>query len=138
MQAALGLAQMEQLDSFIETKRINYEHYKRDISNIPGLSVLGFREGTRSNHWFYSVYCDEPFALERDALIARLGEQKIQCRPIWGLIHEQKPYEGSLTYNIETAKRYHKHIVNVPCSTNLSDDDVDCVISCIKGVIENV
>lgn len=138
LQAALGLAQMEQLDSFIETKRINYEHYKRDISNIPGLSVLGFREGTRSNHWFYSVYCDEPFALERDALIARLGEQKIQCRPIWGLIHEQKPYEGSLTYNIETAKRYHKHIVNVPCSTNLSDDDVDCVISCIKGVIENV
>ena len=54
LQAALGLAQMEQLETFIETKIKNYEHYYSQIPLIPGLNMIGFRENTRSNHWFYS------------------------------------------------------------------------------------
>lgn len=136
LQAALGLAQMEQLEGFIEIKHRNYKHYKRDIPQIDGLSVLNFKDGIRSNHWFYSVFCDAPYPLRRDELIARLGELNIQCRPIWGLIHEQKPYLGSLSYHIEKAVAYHEHVVNMPCSTSLTEDDVTCVISSIKEAIE--
>lgn len=128
LQAALGLAQMEQLESFIETKIRNYEHYYSKVPSIPGLSMLGFRDNTRSNHWFYSVFCNSSYPLDRDALIRKLGTEKIQCRPIWGLIHQQKPYEGSITYKIEKAIHYYKHIVNIPCSTNLTEKDVELVI----------
>lgn len=52
LQAALGIAQLEQLDSFIAAKERNYHLYKEGIQSIDGLQLLEFREGTRSNKWF--------------------------------------------------------------------------------------
>ena len=132
LQAALGIAQMEQLEGFIETKIRNYELYKEQLFNIPGLSILPFREGIRSNHWFYSLVCEAPFPLNPAELIDKLKSCSIQTRPIWGLIHEQKPYEGSWTYKIEKAKYYWLRVVNLPCSTSLTSEDVKRVSSIIK------
>lgn len=132
LQAALGLAQMEQLETFIETKIKNYEHYYSQIPSILGFDMIGFRENTRSNHWFYSVFCDFDYPYNRDSLIRELGEKKIQCRPIWGLIHQQRPYKESITYRIEKALFYYKHIVNIPCSTNLTEEDIDYVIEQLR------
>jgi len=124
LQAAMGLAQLEQLEQFIEVKTRNYNKYKEIFTD----SILDFREGIRSNYWFYSLYVDDRFSVSQREMIDNLKLKKIQTRPIWGLIHEQKPYEGSLAYNIEKAKDYWKHVVNLPCSTNLSEEDVDTVI----------
>ena len=132
LQAALGIAQMEQLEGFIETKIRNYELYKEQLSSIPGLSILPFREGIRSNHWFYSLVCEAPFPFNPAELIDKLKSCSIQTRPIWGLIHEQKPYEGSWTYKIEKAKYYWLRVVNLPCSTSLTSEDVERVSSIIK------
>ncbi len=137
LQAALGIAQMEQLESFIETKKLNYEHYLKEISKINGLAMLGFRDDIRANYWFYSVYCDSSYPLQRSELILRLNDKRIQCRPVWGLIHEQKPYINCRTYKIKKAIEYYKYIVNVPCSTNLSYEDVEYVINCIKEETKN-
>ena len=127
LQAALGIAQMEQLEGFIETKIRNYELYKEQLSSIPWLSILPFREGIRSNHWFYSLVCEAPFPFNPAELIDKLKSCSIQTRPIWGLIHEQKPYEGSWTYKIEKAKYYWLRVVNLPCSTSLTSEDVERV-----------
>lgn len=133
LQAALGLAQMEQLEGFIRTKISNYERYCDQLNSIPGLSILPFRHGIRSNHWFYSLLCEEPYPLKLAALIDRLKANGIQTRPIWGLIHEQKPYADSPTYHISKAIEYWSHVVNLPCSTNLSIADVDRVTNAIKS-----
>ena len=131
LQAALGLAQLEQLEEFIKIKEENYVHYAELIEAVEGLKLLPFREGVRSNHWFYALHCDgEKF--ERDRMITYLAENKIQSRPIWGLIHEQKPYEGSFAYQIEKAKEYWQHVVNIPCSTNLKGEEVEYVVANIK------
>ena len=53
--ACLGLAQMELLEGFIEHKTARYEQYKAALDGVKGFSMLPFREGTRSNHWFYSL-----------------------------------------------------------------------------------
>ena len=129
LQAALGLAQMEQMETFIETKTRNYQRYRAAVENIPGLSLLPFRAGTRSNRWFYALCCEAGYGKSPAQLIEHLKQQKIQTRPIWGLIHEQKPYAGSWAYHIETAKAYWRKVVNLPCSTNLTAEDVDRVIS---------
>lgn len=133
LQAALGLAQLEQLENFISVKQRNYEFYKNNIQNISGLSLLNFRPGTRSNHWFYSLYCDERYPLNRDEIIRCLSEKGIQSRPIWGLIHEQAPYINSLAYHIERAQVFQENVVNIPCSTNLSENDAAYVVECLKA-----
>ena len=133
LQAALGIAQMEQLEGFIETKIRNYELYKEQLSSIPGLSILPFREGIRSNHWFYSLVCEAPFPFNPAELVDKLKSCSIQTRPIWGLIHEQKPYEGSWTYKIEKAKYYWLRVVNLPCSTSLTSEDVERVAASIRS-----
>ena len=93
------------------------------------MNLLGFRDGIRTNYWFYSVYCEERYKSSRDDIIQKLKENKIQARPIWGLISEQKPYIGSREYKIEKANDYWRRVVNVPCSTNLTSDDVDEIVS---------
>ena len=132
LQAALGLAQLEQLEDFIKTKTANYNQYKDAIDKIDGLHVQDFRPGTRSNYWFYSVVFEND-ETGRDALIEELKENHIQSRPIWGLISDQLPYEGARTYDLVKAPWYWKRVVNVPCSTNLTSEGVDRVISVIRA-----
>lgn len=126
LQAAMGVAQLEQLETFITIKIRNYETYKRELANV--CELLPFRNDIRSNHWFYSLV----FLNKRDDLIKFLSDNSIQTRPIWGLIHEQKPYLLCMSYKIENAIRYHSNIVNIPCSTNLVESQIYEVIDQIK------
>lgn len=132
LQAALGLAQLEQLEDFIEVKKSNYDFYKNEIQEIPGLSILGFKDSIRPNYWFYGLHVEQGYVLNRDQIIKYLASKKIQARPIWGLITDQKPYEGSQTYKIDKAKQYLDKVVNIPCSSNLSREDAGYVIECLK------
>ena len=141
LQAALGVAQLEQLEEFIRIKTENHEIYrgildgkrlntKNIIKNSVIMNILPFREDIRSNHWFYSLYLKENGdcgACARDEVIAYLKELNIQTRPIWGLIHEQKPYEGSICHKIEKAVEYQRRVVNLPCSSSLTGEDAEYV-----------
>ncbi|MGV8982700.1 LegC family aminotransferase [Clostridium sp.] len=132
LQAALGLAQLEQLEKFIRIKEENYNLYKEKIKEISGLSILNFREGIRSNYWFYALCCNEQYPMNRDEIIKYLSSKNVQSRPVWGLINEQKPYFGSQAYKIEKAKLFLEHIVNIPCSSNLNKEDVFYISECLK------
>ncbi len=133
LQAALGVSQMDKLEGFIETKIANYRRYKEELEDIEGIDVLPFKNGIRSNHWFYSLYIDNKrFGESRDDLMHRLIENGIQCRPIWKLIHTLKPYLNAQNYEIEKAIEYADHILNVPCSTNLTGEEVKYVCELIK------
>ncbi len=114
LQAALGLAQLEQLECFIEQKKSNYFEYKKS-----GVELLDFRKEIRPNYWFYSY-----ITKERDGLLHFLDSQLIQSRPIWRLIHELRPYRENQAFKIEKAFHYYKHVLNIPCSSNLSEEDV--------------
>ena len=133
LQAAMGVAQLEQLEQFIATKKANYEHYKKAFEQIDGLTLLDFRDDIRPNYWFYALYCGEEYALNRDEIIPYLSSKKVQSRPVWGLISEQKPYADSQAYKIEKALDYLQHIVNIPCSSNLSSEDAAYVVDCFKS-----
>ena len=136
LQAALGLAQLEQLEGFIKVKEENYNAYKALIADIQGLKILDFRDDIRSNHWFYSLICDNGYSIKRDELIQYLLSRGIQTRPIWGLISQQPPYSKSQVYKIDKAKYYIECVVNIPCSTNLSKEDVLYVVECLRFTIK--
>lgn len=136
LQAALGLAQLEQLEAFIAVKKENYERYRERIADISGFDLLDFREGTRSNRWFYALYCgtDGP---DRDTVIRYLSQHRVQSRPIWGLICDQKPYREARSFRIEKAAAYQKHVVNLPCSTSLTASEVCRVTELLQRVAES-
>lgn len=133
IQAALGTDQIDRLESFIETKIKNYKLYKDGIKDIEGLELLSFNQGIRANHWFYSLLVDkERYGLDKDELLIKLNEMGIQTRPVWGLIHEQKPYLKHEAYMMEKSTYYIDRILNIPCSSNLTEREVEHVIEVLK------
>lgn len=126
LQAALGVAQMEELQQFIETKHRNYILYKERFQDASFGTLLPFREGTCSNQWFYSLQLREDRLQGKDMrdIIGALQERGVQTRAIWGLIHEQKPYRQNIAYKIEKAPCYSATVLNIPSSTQLTEDDI--------------
>ncbi len=136
LQAALGVAQLEQLEDFIAIKQQNYACYQRGISGLAGMRLLPFNANIRPNFWFYSLYLEDG-AQSRDELMLYLTRQQIQTRPLWGLIHQQRPYLRNQAYRIEKAVDYQPHILNLPCSSNLTGDDLMRVVLCLRDFSEN-
>ncbi len=136
LQAALGLAQLEQLEQFIKTKTENYHAYCNATASMKDVRILSFCHDIRSNLWFYSLFINDPKKYKRDQVIKAFAAHGIQTRPIWGLIHQQIPYLNSEEYLLEKAPYYAARVVNLPCSSNLTSTEVQRVISVIKTIFE--
>ena len=135
LQAAIGLAQLEQLEDFIEVKKNNYMIYKGKL-NIDGIRIMEFRSESRPNYWFYSLLIENG-KIDVNNFIEEMQKNNIQTRPIWGLIHEQKPYINAQAYKIEKAKYYYSKIINIPCSSNLKREEINRVIEIVKVIASN-
>lgn len=134
LQAALGVAQLEQLAGFIKRKKSNYKLYREMLAGIEGIQLMGVPAGTSPNYWFYSLLIEKKtFGLDREGLMAALGKVGIQTRPLWHLNHLQKPYRGSQAYRISRASWFVKRVLNLPCSSGLTKDQVARVAEAIKA-----
>ena len=138
LQAALGLAQIEQIESFIATKTSNLALYREHLDGIPGLSILPFRKNIRTNAWFYSLLVDEKLAkLSARKLMVALTAKNIQTRPIWYLNHLQMPFKNCIHFcEAGNAKSYWEKILNLPCSSNLGSHQVRRVCKEIQDLIK--
>lgn len=138
VQAAIGVAQLEELPEFIKRKNVNYHYYKQKLDrNDMEMRLLSFRSGTSSNQWFYAVELPiEKMDCDLKTVIEELQNQReVQTRPIWGLIHEQRPYRNALIYRIEKADYYSQCIINIPCSTQLTMQEMELVVEAIRDII---
>lgn len=139
LQAALGVAQMEELPEFIRRKQENYQKYKILFEGFELGRLIGFREGTSSNKWFYSLEInrDKISATMRE-IITILEKRGVQTRAIWGLINEQQPYIGDVTFELDQASYYATRILNLPSSTQISDEEIEYVVEQIKEVLSEM
>ncbi|MBQ3392884.1 MAG: LegC family aminotransferase [Lachnospiraceae bacterium] len=139
LQAALGAAQMEELPEFIRRKQQNYEIYKKAFEDFDLAKLMPFREGTSSNMWFYSLEIDRTrITASMREIITALEKKGIQTRAIWGLINEQRPYEGEETYRLEKAPYYAARILNIPCSTQITQEEIGIVVKEVKALFEEL
>ncbi len=139
LQAALGVAQMEKLPEFIRRKQKNYDLYKDLFYDFEYGKLMPFREGTDSNRWFYSLCINRNFIKNsmKDIVVA-LRMKGIETRPIWGLINEQKPYEGEVTYKIEKAPYYAHRILNIPSTTQITKDEIKYVVNEVQALLRSL
>ncbi len=133
LQAALGLGQMEKLDEFIEVKRKNYNLYKTLLETCEFGQLKPFKEEAGANYWFYSFELNTPSIDFRDKFIAYLNQNNIQVRPIWKLNHLQKPFQKYKAMNCDQATKMYDSIINLPCSSNLTEEEVRIVCDVIKN-----
>lgn len=133
IQAALGVAQMEQLLKFLQRKKEIHMQYLSKIKNIAGLKLTKTPDYANSNYWLNILQIDEKiFGEDRKILMARLENKGIQTRPLWHLNHLQKPYQNSFFFNIDNALKLLDKSLCLPSSTNLNNRDLDFITELIK------
>lgn len=113
LNAALGCAQLEQIEAFVEAKRALARRYE-DV--LAGSSLVFVREPEhcRSNYWLNAVICED--RTQRDALLAQTNEKGVMTRPIWHLMNELAMYRGCAQGPLENARWLSDRIVNLPSS----------------------
>ena len=134
IQAAIGVAQLEQLPVFIKRKLEIFSQYQTVFDNIAGLTLAGVPDYADNNHWINLLQIDkEAFGEDREELMQRLDKNGIQTRPVWALNHLQKPYQDCQNYKIERAEELLNRSLGLPSSTSLGDDQIHKVIDSLHG-----
>ncbi|WP_423803813.1 LegC family aminotransferase [Paremcibacter congregatus] len=116
LNAALGCAQLEQLDSYLASKRKVAKLYKDFFSGRPETFVDEPEEG-RSNFWLNAILLADD--VERDHFLKEINKQNIMVRPIWTLMNKLPMFESSHTGPLVNAVWLEKKIVNLPSSVRL-------------------
>ena len=133
IQAAMGLAQMENIDKALKIKKKNNHFYKENLNSISGLKVMSSPGYANNNHWLSLLKVEEEiFGETCCSLIDRLRKKSIAVRPIWKLNHLQKPYLKNQAYNIEKARDLVSQTVCLPSSISLSTEQMESVIKVIN------
>jgi perosamine synthetase len=133
LQAALGVAQLELLPGFLEIKQHNFATYRDEISKIDGLALGEVPPYGRNNHWMYALQVDHNiYGKNREELMAHLSGHGIQTRPVWHLNHLQAPYRHCHSYRIDKAPRMVEMTLNIPCSANLKESEIDFVVDMLR------
>lgn len=113
LNAALGCAQLEQLEIFIEAKRALAMAYEESLSGT-GLKLVKEPEGCRSNYWLNAVICEDK--VHRDELLEMTNKKNVMTRPIWALMNHLVMYHGCLRGDLSNAEWLEARVVNVPSS----------------------
>ena len=113
LNAALGCAQMEQLNSFIKAKRALAYAYDKALA---GSNFVFVKEPSdcRSNYWLNAVICED--RKHRDHLLEFTNKQYVTTRPIWKLMTQLKMYKHCRHDNLNNAKWLAERVVNLPSS----------------------
>ena len=126
IQAALGVAQLEQLEKFLEKKRNIHHRYDELLASISGITLVGVPEHAINNHWLNIIRIDvKEYGIDRETVMVNFSNNKIQTRPVWYPNHLQRPYSNCQGYKIDKAERLVDESLCLPSSTTLdrSDDD---------------
>jgi perosamine synthetase len=133
IQAALGLAQLEQLDDFLDRKRRTAAHYQAALGALEGVTVFREASWARSNYWMPAVLLDERRCADVRALIRELNAEGVQVRPVWHPLHRQSPFRGARIGAIELADRLWDRGVLLPCSVGITDEERQVVVEALRG-----
>lgn len=113
LNAALLLGQMEQLDYFLERKRLLAQRYADFFAS----TSMRFRKeiaGTTANYWLMCVETENKE--QRDALLEQTNAQKVMTRPIWQLMYRLPMYQHCWRDAQINAEFLEARIVNIPSS----------------------
>lgn len=139
VQAAIGCAQMEQLEAYVAAKQEIADRYAVALSDVSGIVPMQEAPWAKSTFWMYTVLINEEKAgVNSRHLLQALAAQKIQSRPLWQPIHQSPAHVLSCTEKLPVSERLSKEALSLPCSVGLSQDAQQRVINQICGVFDSI
>ncbi len=130
--AALGLAQLERIDEFIEIKRKNAEYYDQLLKGVKGIRLPVDEPWAKNIYWLYSILIEPEFPISKDGLISKLNEENIQAIPFYYPLNELPLYKTNEEFKI--SKRFSETGITLPSSTKLTKQDIEKIVGEIKKI----
>ena len=125
LNAALGCAQLEQLDKFLAQKRQLAARYQNAFADIDGVRFVTEPSFAQSNYWLNALLLDEDYAEERDQLLVVSNDQGIMTRPVWKLMSSLSMYQACPRMDLTVAESIERRLVNIPSSASLEANIVE-------------
>jgi perosamine synthetase len=134
--AAMGCAQMEQLDKFVEAKQKIAKRYREALISLPGIHLPKQADWASSTYWMYTVLIDPKVAgIDSRQLLRDLAAKKIQTRPLWQPIHRSAAHDAAGSPACPNSDVLYSQAISLPCSVGLSQSDQSYVIDTISSVL---
>lgn len=125
--AAMGVAQVEQLPSFVQKKQAIAQRYNQKLTLIEGVKIQQISPDILSNYWQYVAIFPDKLNL-----IKHLQNQKIEIRPLWIPINKLPIFSNDLYVSTHNYSGKISELgLMLPCSTSISDHEIDEVINSI-------
>jgi perosamine synthetase len=131
IEAAIGLAQLENINKFLEKRRLIAQWYNGKLKDIPGITLPIEKDYAHHSYWMYTILIEDEFGKNRDDVIEMLQENGVETRPVFYPMHIMPVYRedsGRLEYAEEAASRG----INLPTFYDLKEDDVKFIVSLIR------
>jgi perosamine synthetase len=136
MQGALGVAQMERVQQFLDRKRSLSQAYDEGLAGLPGAERRAPVPWAESVCWLYTFLLDDGAGITRDELIDKLYRNGIESRPVFFPLHQMPPFEPlahGRAYPVSTDLS--RRGISIPSAVDLSPDDVAGVVAAIRGIL---
>lgn len=120
--AALGCAQLEQMDRFVRDKRALAEKYRQAFKGLRGVTFFVEPTYARSNYWLNACILSEENACLRDEILAQTNDAGFMTRPTWVLMHRLSIFQDCPHMDLSTAESLERRIINIPSSACLGEE----------------
>lgn len=114
--AALLVAQLENLEKFLESKRVLHSEYKNYFKNSD-IHIADTREGTTANYWLNALILKDKE--HRDIFLTETNDQGVMTRPIWTLMNRMPMFAGCEADGLANAQWLEERVVNIPSSARV-------------------
>ncbi|MEP7373408.1 MAG: LegC family aminotransferase [Chitinophagaceae bacterium] len=128
--AAMGVAQMELLPSFIKRKKEIDALYKKELEGTGDIRFQKVEAGVDANCWLFTIMTEK-----QKEVLTVLNDNKMQSRPFWVPMNKLKMFKDDVYYNNNDKSDYiYQRCLSIPCSTYITDDEVKAVAEKIRSV----
>jgi perosamine synthetase len=136
LQAALGCAQMEQIDDYIAIKRRLAEVYTQSLAEVDGITPMRQAEWATSIFWMATILVDEArYGMDSRALLRALARANIQTRPLWQPMHLSPAHASCQAYRCEVSEQLYRRALSLPSSAGLTVEQQQKVIGSIRNLV---
>jgi perosamine synthetase len=139
LQAAVGVAQLEQLHRFVDIKRRNGRRYMDLLQGLEGIELPQAGNDAADNiYWVFGVVLDESVPFNAAQVMSRLAEQGVGTRPFFWPMHEQPVFRRMGLFKgvrLAVAERIARRGFYLPSGLALTEQQIDHAANALKEVI---